>query len=126
MRRRVGISIVSAIIVCGAVLGVALLTSNTKPTMEGYFLLIKNDQYMIVNDNGTPIVMLNQSGKNTIFDDLQTGDRILISYDTILETWPAHTRVYHCKLLKKGSIANIPDRTVKQLQEQGRIPEDQL
>lgn len=125
MKKRVAISIVSAILVCVVILGVALFTSNPKPTMEGYFVRGRDNQYLIINDKGNPIVMSNQSKQDTIFDDLQTGYRIVISYDEILETSPARTGVYRCKLLKKGTIADIPESALKQLQEQGWIPADQ-
>lgn len=125
MKKRVTISIVSAILVCVVISVVVLFASSTKPTMEGYFLRMKDDQYMIINDNGNPIVMSNQSKQDTIFDDLETGDRIVISYDIILETSPARTGVYRCKLLKKGTIADIPESMLKQLQEKGWIPADQ-
>ena len=61
--------------------------------------------------------MFNKTNKENIFDNLKSGDRIRITYDSIMETYPGKTNIYSCKLIEKGSLDNIPKDTLDKLKE---------
>ena len=90
-----------------------------KPSMTGHCLVTIDRNYLIVDEKGSPIVMSNQSNNEKLFDDLHTGDKIKITYDGINDSYPGQTGVYRCKLIKKGSIDNIPQKTLNSLEEMG-------
>jgi len=93
-----------------------------RPAMTGRCLVTANGQYLIIgDDNGEPTVMCNQSGKANLFDELQTGDKIKITYDRILLTYPSQTNAYGCKIIERGSLADIPQDIYDQLTEMGWI-----
>ncbi|MBE5961297.1 MAG: DUF3221 domain-containing protein [Lachnospiraceae bacterium] len=93
-----------------------------RSSMIGYYLEMKDGSHFIISEEAGPIVMSNQSDQQTLFDDLKTGDKIEITYDSIKETYPAGTGVYSCKLLESGTIDNISKDILSNLTEMGWIP----
>ena len=96
-------------------------SENDKNEMTGIFLKSMNGNHLIIDENGSPIEMGNETGKENIFDDLQSGDKIEITYDAIMERYPGQTHSYSCKLLEKGHIDDISTDTLNTLQEYGWI-----
>lgn len=93
--------------------------NNGRASMVGRCLISTDGQYLIIDENGAPIVLSNQSENEQMFEKLQSGDKIQITFDGIQETYPAQTGVYTCELLEKGSMEEIPTETVGSLQELG-------
>jgi hypothetical protein len=105
-------------------LAIFILSScELKSPMTGYCLISSGGDYMIITSNSRAIVMSNISDDETLFDNLQTGDKIRITYDAIAQSYPGQTGAYSCKILKKGSIENIPQEAYDKLKEYGWITE---
>lgn len=92
---------------------------NNKNSMTGIYLRSVNGINIIIEDDGGPTSMVNKTGKENIFDNLKNGDKILITYDSISETYPGETQIYNCKLIEQGSVNDIPKDTLDKLQEIG-------
>lgn len=82
-----------------------------------YIRADNNNQIIIVDD--MPISMLDNSSDKHLFDSLETGDKIKISHDEIMETYPAQTYVYKIKLIEKGCLNEVRPETLKQLKKMG-------
>ena len=50
---------------------------------------------------------------------MKIGDKIEITYDSIMETYPGKTQIYSCKLIEKDSVNDIPKDVLDKLQEMG-------
>ena len=88
--------------------------------VEGRFISGKNSA-IIIDSSGTPIVMVNKSGDNDIFDGFYSGDKIAVTCGLIRETYPASTDEYSCKFLEAGGFSDIPNDTMKQLKDMGWV-----
>ena len=88
--------------------------------VEGRFVSGKNSD-IIIDSNGTPIVMVNNSGDQDIFDGLYNGDKIAVTCGLIRETYPASTDVYSCKFLEAGGLSDISSETMQQLKDMGWV-----
>lgn len=88
-------------------------------TITGRCLVTTDGIYMIVDKNGNPIVMNNQSGNESLFDGLNSGDKIRITCDMIQTSYPGKTGVTKCKLIAKGSLDAVPENTLAELYELG-------
>ena len=99
---------------------IVIIYSNSKNnTMIGIYLESTNQNNIIISEDAIPIVMYNKTNKENIFDDLKSGDKIKITYDFILESYPGRTNVYSCKLIDTGSLDNIPKDTLEKLKNLG-------
>lgn len=72
---------------------------------------------MVVDDN--PIVLMPKNGKNELFKDMKTGDKILVLHSGIMETYPEKTFVYYCKKLEDGKETDIDEMVYDRLEELG-------
>lgn len=102
-----------------SVIIVILYSNNKKNTMIGIYLKSTNENNIIISEDASPIVMYNKTNKENIFDTLKSGDKIKISYDSILESYPGRTNIYSCKLIDTGHLDNIPKDTLNKLEELG-------
>lgn len=102
-----------------SVIIVILYSNNKKNTMIGIYLKSTNENNIIISEDAGPIVMYNKTNKENIFDTLKSGDKIKIAYDLIMETSPARTQIYNCKLIEKGNLDNIPKETLEKLKDLG-------
>ncbi|WP_066890965.1 DUF3221 domain-containing protein [Clostridium nigeriense] len=102
-----------------SVIIVILYSNNKKNTMIGIYLKSTNKNNIIISEEAGPIVMYNKTNKENIFDTLKSGDKIKITYDLIMETYPARTQIYNCKLIEKGNLDNIPKETLEKLKDLG-------
>ena len=68
-------------------------SENNKTSMTGIYLRSTNGSNIIIENNG-PIVMANETGRENIFDDLENGNKIEVTYDAIMETYPGRTTIY--------------------------------
>ncbi|MDU5111832.1 MAG: hypothetical protein E6248_15445 [Clostridium sp.] len=94
-------------------------SENNKTSMTGIYLRSTNGSNIIIVDNNGPIVMSNETGSENVFDDLENGDKIEVTYDAIMETYPGRTTIYSCKLIEKGSAKDIPKDILDKLEEMG-------
>ncbi len=96
-------------------------TSSENSTIIGRYLENKNGSHMIIDESSGPIVMTNQSKKDTLFDNLQTGDKIKITCSAVAESYPGQCGVYELKLIERGTIEDIPKAILDILKEMGWI-----
>ncbi len=89
----------------------------------GRCYVTQNGDYLIILGND-PIKMSDQSKNKDLFEGLNTGDEIQILHDGIQESYPGGTGVYYCKLVQKGSVADIPEKVIESLSPMGWIPVD--
>ncbi len=94
-------------------------SANSKNSITGIYLKSINGSSLIISEDYGPIVMGNEAGKENIFGDLRSGDKIEITCGSIAESYPAQTQIYSCKLIERGSIKDIPKDTLDKLQEMG-------
>lgn len=117
-RLKIVIGIVFAVflLVGGSVLWMA---KNSIGISTGTCLSTETGKYLIILDN-SPISMNERSGNGTLFDGLETGDKLLIVHDGIAESYPGRTGVYLC--LKVGEGEEIPESITTELREMGWLP----
>lgn len=75
-------------------------------TRHGHMLLIE----------GSPISM---SGRDGLFDDLTTGDKVLVIHGPIAESYPGQAKAYLCIRQADGTEDDIPARVRASLKEMG-------
>ncbi len=114
MKRKLAIVL---LLICAAALLTAFCWGKTP--MEGRCLVSDNGLALIVDKNGSPIVLHNRSVKTDLLDGLRTGDKIWILHDGVLTTYPGSTGVYACWTVARGSLSDIPEDTLKSLDELG-------
>ena len=94
-----------------------------RSTATGRYIRGRSGAHLILIEEGysgtAACTMGNQTGDETIFDALQTGDRIRITCDNFRETYPLQTTVFSCKKLESGNINDIPQEHIEYLTERG-------
>ena len=105
------------------VITVAVFTICVAANLQVRRCLVTTDGvYMMVDKKGTPIVMDNQSGIESLFDGLNSGDMIMVASPYMVETsYPGKTSVFMCIRIAKGSLADVPEVTLSELHEMGYI-----
>ena len=94
-------------------------SEKSENSMVGIYLRSTNGSNVIIAENNGPIDMSNKTGSENVFDDLESGDKIEVTYDIIMETYPGRTTIYTCKLIEKGSANDIPKDILDKLEEMG-------
>jgi hypothetical protein len=115
--KKIVIVALSLIVIAAAVY--AICANSNLQTITGRCLVTTNGIYIIVDKNGSPVVMDNQSGNESLFDGLNSGDEIRITCDMIQTSYPGKTGVIKCKLIAKGGFNDIPEKTLSELHELG-------
>ena len=113
-RLLIGILCVAVVLIAGAL----FMAKNRIGFSIGNCIEADNGRYLIVLDN-SPIAMHQRSGKESMFPDLDTGDKIFIVHDGINETYPGKTGLYFILKLSNGNIGDVPEEIITQLQELG-------
>lgn len=90
-----------------------------KGTLTGWYLQAENGGSLIVTEKGEPISMSDRSRGGTLFDGLDSGDRIEITHDAIAETYPGQAGVFICKKLSDGHFEDVPGDVVADLEFMG-------
>ena len=111
------------ILFCAVLCALALTAcgGETHSELEGRYLQAADGTALIVTDDGSPIVMSDQSEDSELFDGLDTGDRIRITYEGINDSYPGQTGAFACKKLADGSSADLPQETLDSLEELGYV-----
>ncbi|MBR5264992.1 MAG: hypothetical protein IKV63_00085 [Clostridia bacterium] len=113
MRKTILILIAIAIIVISAGL---FILANSIGISTGVCIKADNGRYLILLDN-SPVAMHQRSGEKNIFENLDTGDRILAVHSGVMETFPGKMGVYF--LIKLDSGHPVPDEAITQLKDLG-------
>ncbi len=110
-KKKIVISVLSLIVIAVAVFAICALNPQT-----GRCLVTTDGRYMIVKENGIPIVMNNQSGNESLFDGLNNGDMIIVACPYMVETsYPGRTGVIMCMRIAKGGLDDVPEATLSEL-----------
>lgn len=111
------------ILLCAMLCALALTAcgGETHSELEGRYLQTADGAALIVTADGSPIVMSDQSEDGGLFDGLDTGDQIRITYDGIHDSYPGQTGAYSCEKLAGGSTADLPEETLTRLEELGCV-----
>ena len=101
--------------------------SGRKSTATGWYLeTVEGSEVagpLIVRDDITSRVeyMVDKSESRDLFDGLESGDRIQITFETPGEggPWPGVNWVYKCELLEKGTLIDVPEEALTTMEEHG-------
>lgn len=112
------IFIILAILLCLAGGIGAYIQLNGLSFSTGQCLMTDSGTCLILL-RGDPIVLSNHTGRETPFRDFHTGDTIRVLHDGIQETYPGSTGAYYVRLVKRGSILDIPEAILETLSPMG-------
>ena len=91
-----------------------LIGSEQRHRSVGRYLKSTNGEHLLVINNS--VTILNDvSDLFTPFDQIQTGDKLLVFHDAVEETYPARTDAYYAIRLEMGTIDDIPDKVIANL-----------
>ena len=91
-----------------------LIGSEQRHRSVGRYLKSTSGEHLLVINNS--VTVLNDvSDLFTPFDQIQTGDKLLVFHDAVEETYPARTDVYYVIRLESGTIDDIPDKVISNL-----------
>ena len=117
MKKKILISL--SVIVCIIVIGIFILAGRGFSPSEGIFLDAGSSKIILLD--GSPVVMSNLTGNDDAFENFNTGDRLLVLHDGILESYPAQTGVYFIIKLGEDKAEEISETVIQQLAEMGWI-----
>lgn len=109
--------IILSAIICIIVIGVFILAGKSISPSEGIFLDAGSSKIILLD--GSPVVMTNHTGKDDAFENYNTGDKLLVLHDGILESYPARTGVYFIIKLGEGKAEEISETVIQQLADMG-------
>lgn len=90
-------------------------TGRYLETAEGGSLIVRDDMEALIMES-----LLDKSETGGLFDSLESGDRIRITYDIPDGSpWPGVNFVYKCELLEKGALADVPEEALTAMEEAG-------
>lgn len=83
---------------------------------EGRILFDVNGTALLVTEDGSPIALSVQAEGDDPFSGFSTGDKVSITHDGVSESYPMQTGVYDWELLEKGTLADIPEAVLADLE----------
>lgn len=89
---------------------------------EGYILPCENGSYLFINDAMGPVVLNPENNDNSVFENLSAGDSVRVTHGLILTIYPGQTTLFSIEKLSEGELSDIPEDTLKQLEELGWLP----
>lgn len=113
---------------CGMLCVCLLLTAcGGKDTATGRYLeTVEGSEaagpLIVRDDTDAAIVeaLVDKSETGGLFDGLESGDRIRITFDMPESSpWPGVDWVYTCELLEEGSLADVPEEALAAMEEAG-------
>ncbi|MBR4021329.1 MAG: hypothetical protein IKI94_01820 [Ruminococcus sp.] len=119
-KRLIPIIIISFILVLIITFVIVVVINDSINISTGRYLEASNGTPMFVH-NGEPDCM--STDNEDMFDNLDTGDKIIVVHDLWLLTYPGKTHVYAVFKLKDGTIDDISKSTIDKLVEMGWLEE---
>lgn len=116
-----------AVLLCGLLCALLLTACGGKSTATGWYLAtVEGSQetgpLIVRDDTGSYITeaLADKSETHDLFDGLESGDRIRITYDCPDSSpWPGVNWVYKCELLEEGSLDDVPEEALTAMEETG-------
>jgi len=115
---KITLGIVAGIIIL-LVVSIYILLNKGYGLSEGRYLEAENGTAMLIRGN-SPIVLSSQHNGD-MFYNLDIGDKILVIHTGIAESYPAQTRAIAVFKISDGTIADIPQKVIKELVKLGWI-----
>lgn len=95
---------------------------ETTVVSEGFILPCENGSYLLISENMGAVVLNPENNDNSVFYELTAGDIVRVTRGYILESYPGQTTIYDIEKIADGELSDIPDDTLKQLEELGWLP----
>lgn len=92
---------------------VGVIAVNGLTVSQGRYLQAKNDTPMLIH--GSSPTKLSYKTDRPLFDNLDTGDEILVIHGPVAESYPGQTRAWAVFKLRDGTIDDIPQGVIEQL-----------
>jgi len=104
-------------------LGGAVLTAGGRSVTVFQYLHSDGNRHIVIDQDGSPIVIRDLSDTGTLFNGLERGDRALVLHDGVAESYPARSGACWCLRLGGGAPDDLPRDTLNQPAELGWLPE---
>lgn len=116
MKKKIWIPVAVTVLACGILAGLVFFR-GFKLAAGRY---VETGIVVFDHAQGNPVIMLNQTGNQNAFANLHTGDRILVLHgNSMMLSYPAQINVFACFRLQKGDLEDIPESTIKELENMG-------
>lgn len=102
--------------------GITALSHSGIGVSSGIYLESRHGDALVIIEN-SPIRM---SSERELFDELSTGDEILVVHGLIAESYPGQMRVYSAFRLGEKTLDDIPREVIESLVRLGWLDEDIL
>ena len=111
------------VLVCLAAAGLFWCVQTGKSMFTGRYLQARDGSHMVIDTNGSPVILTAPARSPQMFDDLEDGDRVLVVCGGILTSYPGRSGAYWCVRLGGGSLQDLPSGTIDQLTQLGWLSE---
>lgn len=99
------------------------------PTGENYHsgrVIVNNRGVLFVDEHNSPVVLHDASSGGNLFADLQTGDKVQVYYEFVMESYPAQAYTDYCRLIERGAPEDIPAEVQQQLASIGWLADESV
>lgn len=110
---RVGAALLVA--ACLAAAGLLWCNETGKCVFTGRYLQARDGSHMVIDRQGSPIILTPPQDQPHMLDRLDDGDRVLVVCGGVLTSYPGRSGVYWCLRLGGGSPKDLPAHTLAQL-----------
>ena len=117
------LGIIGGIIILFA-MSVYILLNKGYGMSVGRYLEVKDGNPMLIREN-SPISMHNRTNRDLV-DNLDIGDKILVIYTGIAESYPGQTGVYAIFKISDGTTEDIPQKVVNELIKLGWLESEEI
>ena len=121
MKKKILIALAGVVLVLGIALTV--LIAKGLWFSAGPCIMTGNGSCLLVMGN-TPVKLSNHTLSRDPFDDLDTGDMILVLHDGIEESYPAGSGAYFVLQIGDDGESLIPQQVIDELTELGWVIDD--
>ena len=90
-----------------------------KSVLVGRYLQARDGSHMVIDNNGSPVILEAPDSRPRMFDALEDGDRVLVICGGINTSYPGRSGAYWCLRLGDGSAEDLPPDTIRQLTQLG-------
>ncbi|MCD7782385.1 MAG: YobA family protein [Firmicutes bacterium] len=97
-----------------------VVSTGAYVTMTGRIVKTDGAYFFISEGDYRDLVTIHSRSANASFDDLATGDLVEVGTDgTIAETYPGQMSVYTLEILEHGSVDDIDERVISEIESCG-------
>lgn len=111
--------ILGLVLICLGAAGLFWCVGTGKSVLVGRYLQARDGSNMVIDRDGSPIILEAPDSRPLMFEDLEDGDRVLVICGGILTSYPGRSGAYWCVRLGGGSEEDLPEDTITQLTQLG-------